>query len=604
MDYAVDDLYHKQPYQTDQDEIEELEDDEEMEEEVGSEKMEDEDYEESSIGDYNEWPWLETFEAEETREGVPIAKMVAQRIDREPIRANFYTQMEEPTHDTCELAFDLFDRWGCVKDDFLRHPIKKGTGVWGKELNEGVILLFETITVDRKFRRQGIGKKLVQDLLAKIWPELPKEGFGMEELEAGRTKFAVVWPTFLNDGETELNDLSPEALEVDFETSKAEAISFWRSLGFRRIGTSRWFALAANPAHPSHKLSAQADYNPPQKNATQNAFHNSIQVIINRKPPNPEGFDTRKEAIEFRMSTEICLVAFVQSHLHAHGATHPSWSSVDKDGNTIAHLAVSWPELLEWLLAQPLYTANYLFAIRNHQGETPVEIFESPLKDRRVRRRFMNYIEHISDEFRGYNEKDTDTLLLLRGLKPTSFSPEQRERVKWGCTCGHCRSYLSPRVLYALCYRADVFYKALSGASSSDLNGWINHSSECLEHLSPDLVKKLHMKKHDLLRDGLKEIFCSVLIVLTHKHQIPTVTNVYRLIQESTGRPQQSAMAFLSEGGSIASIVLACFEEAISWSTYLGNGEFEIVDCKGYRKLPKCRNDNEFFMARNVYEAK
>ena len=149
MDYAVDDLYHKQPYQSDQDEMEELEDDEEMEEEMDNEKMEEEDYEESSIADYIEWQWLKTFESEETREGVPIAKMVAQRIDREPIRANFYAQMEEPTHDTCELAFDLFDRWGCVKDDFLRHPIKKGTGVWGKELNEGVILLFEYISVDR-----------------------------------------------------------------------------------------------------------------------------------------------------------------------------------------------------------------------------------------------------------------------------------------------------------------------------------------------------------------------------------------------------------------------------------------------------------------------
>lgn len=36
MDHAVADWQHKQPYQSDHDEIEELEDDEEMEEEVGS----------------------------------------------------------------------------------------------------------------------------------------------------------------------------------------------------------------------------------------------------------------------------------------------------------------------------------------------------------------------------------------------------------------------------------------------------------------------------------------------------------------------------------------------------------------------------------------
>lgn len=453
--------------------------------------------------------------------------------------------------------------------------------------------------MDKNFRRRGIGKKLVQDLLAKIWPELSKEGFRLAESEDERSKLAVVWPTFLNNGDSELDVPSPKAFEVHFETSKAEAISFWRSLGFRRIGTSRWFALAADPAHPSHKLSAEADYNPPQKNSTQDAFHDSIQAIISRKQPKPEGFDTRKKDLEF----DHCLVTLMQSHLLAHGATHPSWSSVDNDGNTIAHLAIEWPELLKWLLAQPLYTANSLFTIRNNQGETPAEIWESPLKDQRVRRRFMSYIEHMSDEFRGYNEKDTDILLLLRGLNPSTCSPEQRERAKWGCTCGKCISYLSPRVRYALSYRADVFYKDLSGASSSDLKGWKNYSSECLEHLPPALVQKLHMKKHDLLRDGLKEMFRFVRIVLAHKKQIPTFTNVYRLIQETPGTAQHSAMV-LSQRGKISSIVLACFEEAISWSKYLGNGEFENFEWKKYNKLPKCRNDNEFIMARNVYEGK
>lgn len=244
-------------------------------------------------------------------------------------------------------------------------------GVWGNELNEGEILLFESITVNKNFRRRGMGKKLVQDLLAKVRPALSKEGFRYAELDE-RSQFAVVWPEFFNEDHSELHNLSPEALEVHIETSKVEAESFWRSLGFRRIGTSRWFALAANPAHPSHKLSAEADYNPPQKNSTQNAFHNSIQAIISRKLPKLEGFfDTQKDDAEL----DQCLVTLVQSHFHAHGAIHPSWTSVDKDGNTIAHLAVEWPELLKWLLAQPLYTANSLFTIRNHQGKTPAEIF-------------------------------------------------------------------------------------------------------------------------------------------------------------------------------------------------------------------------------------
>lgn len=86
MDHAV---AVWQSYQNDNDEIDE--DDVDMEEGVGSEVMDD--FEESSNGDYDEWPWLKTFEVKETREGVPIASIVAQRIDREEIRANFYFHM-------------------------------------------------------------------------------------------------------------------------------------------------------------------------------------------------------------------------------------------------------------------------------------------------------------------------------------------------------------------------------------------------------------------------------------------------------------------------------------------------------------------------------
>lgn len=90
MDHAVADW---QSYQNDHDEIDELEGDVEVEEEVGSEVMDD--FEKSSNGDYEEWPWLKIFKVEETREGVPIASIVAQQIDREEIRANFYFHMEE-----------------------------------------------------------------------------------------------------------------------------------------------------------------------------------------------------------------------------------------------------------------------------------------------------------------------------------------------------------------------------------------------------------------------------------------------------------------------------------------------------------------------------
>ena len=103
--------------------------------------------EEESVSDDEESPWLKKYDAEEKRGGRIIASCVAHRINRKPITAKFYTEMEELSQDFVDLAFNLFDRWGCVKDDLLYHPVKKGTGVWGEELNRGKTLLFQSLTV-------------------------------------------------------------------------------------------------------------------------------------------------------------------------------------------------------------------------------------------------------------------------------------------------------------------------------------------------------------------------------------------------------------------------------------------------------------------------
>lgn len=107
------------------------------------------------------------------------------------------------------------------------------------------------------------------------------------------------------------------------------------------------------------------------------------------------------------------------------------------------------------------------------------------------------------------------------------------------------------------------------------------------------------MKEHDLLLDGVREMFRYFYNALTQKKQIPTVTNVHRLILESPGTAQQSAMEYFSKRGAITSIVLACFGQAINSSTYLGDGESEMYDWEP-RNPPNYRNDQEFVMARDM----
>lgn len=51
----------------------------------------------------------------------------------------------------------------------------------------------------------------------------------------------------------------------------------------------------------------------------------------------------------------------------------------------------------------------------------------------------------------------------------------------------------------------------------------------------------------------------------------------------------------------MASIVLACFDQAIQCDIYAGDGSLEEITGESSAKLPKVRNDHEFVMTMRVY---
>lgn len=65
-------------------------------------------------------------------------------IRRNQIADTFWDDMEEPEDETAKLAFELFDRFGCLQPQYKEHPVKRGSGVWGGELNHGDILLMRS----------------------------------------------------------------------------------------------------------------------------------------------------------------------------------------------------------------------------------------------------------------------------------------------------------------------------------------------------------------------------------------------------------------------------------------------------------------------------
>ncbi|CAI4213881.1 unnamed protein product [Parascedosporium putredinis] len=106
-----------------------------------------------------------TIHPDESRPPIQIGEALGFIISRSAIRLEFRDIMEAPHKGTMDLALDLFDRYGRLKEEIREHALRKGSGVWGKELDEGNLVLIEDILVERKHRRKRVGSKLVLHIL-------------------------------------------------------------------------------------------------------------------------------------------------------------------------------------------------------------------------------------------------------------------------------------------------------------------------------------------------------------------------------------------------------------------------------------------------------
>ncbi|KAF2180226.1 hypothetical protein K469DRAFT_796406 [Zopfia rhizophila CBS 207.26] len=134
---------------------------------------------------------------------------------------SFYYGLEEPTRETCCLAFDPFDRYGCLKNEFKEHPTKKVSGIWNAEFGRGDLLLIVCLHVKKPYRHQGLERKLVLAILEKARAKFKRF-------------FAVTAPGWLNpevSKETQ-GGTDEQVKAVQFQyTDIAE--DFFRSLGSR-----------------------------------------------------------------------------------------------------------------------------------------------------------------------------------------------------------------------------------------------------------------------------------------------------------------------------------------------------------------------------------
>lgn len=550
-------------------------------EEDESDDDDEEDEEDESDDEFGEFLWLEPIDVSITsmanldERGVPkqVAYCQAKLIRRSQIPDDFYEEMEQPTSETSMLAFDLFDRYGRLRSEFTTHPVIKGSGVWGRELDRGDMLLIEEVFVTQDHRRQQLGRRMIESLLTlvrqKTW-----------------SFFAFVWPTLLKrrDIKLEWDSLQDDAARNRMEDREQNrAVMFYRSLGFRRVGSTVWFALASDIDHPSHQLTSTDDFNPLE--ATLSALDPLLSPFEQIGNPPPSAWE---QMLNHEPRETPVFLDVLHSCMQQTGSADACWMSKDKDGNTVLHLAASIFDVkcVEWILNQDF--GPELLQLRNNRGATPLESLQFKLEKLRTKRVIGGLTLSVSDKFKGHDESAVRCLILLKGLGPLeSLMGSHREdallQTVRGCTCGQClQGFLSPRMAYTLIFQAEIGYDMMKDDLGSG-SCWDLLDENYLGYL-PSRVRN-NLRTNKSMRQGVLNLWLHVATCL-QSGKVPNEPNVLEVLRNGREWPP-ATKNFLQRGGTVESVFLAICRRAMTL------GEF-MEDAEEIAKLSECRNDLEF----------
>ncbi|KAH8900373.1 hypothetical protein GQ53DRAFT_815259 [Thozetella sp. PMI_491] len=535
----------------------------------------------SSADEFAEWSWLEQIDGIATSDGKKIAVCDAKLIRRRKIAPSFWAEMGVPTRETSDLAFELFDRWGRLDSKYYMPGFKRGTGVWGSELNSGDILLFERIDIVSEMRRRRLATRIVTAVLDKV--RLKSTHF-----------FALTKPGYLEAG-----------MSATYEDDRSEHIAiaeqFWRSLGFRRVGTSDWFAFSDCPDHPSWQLQPSEDWSQPKMLEHQEPIPDTIlMALLNLASPD--------------MSNRDCL-HLVQDAMPA-DVEDKRWLITDNGGSTILHLAAisSRLEVVEYVFSH----RPDLALMRNLEGETPLDALREILESLRTTTGIFGMNKLASDSFTGFKQCtiacvgvlsgvptfDLDTLSPIETAAASSCTEEQAHhipniesirhalRLKYGCTCGECTGgFLSPRMTFALVCQAEQHYELLSRDQHLSGNDWVwDHATKCI--LLPLSVIQ-NMETNQEMRRGFTNIFGHIASCLKQK-KIPSEANVRAMLEHKSFKCPLTTKIYFHRGGTVGAAAATLFEEAMAQDKCSGNGYHQRFFADQVEQLPECRNDHEY----------
>ncbi|KAK7960339.1 hypothetical protein PG988_011553 [Apiospora saccharicola] len=517
----------------------------------------------SSLDEFAEWRWLEPIDARITEDQKPVASCHAKLIRRAHIMSNFWVEMEEPCTETSDLAFELFDRYGRLNRKYIEPGSKRGSGVWGRELDHGDLLLFEYFEVNPEARRR-------------------------------------VRPEFITLRETDESEI--------FSERQAISKQFWRSLAFRRIGTSFWFALVDENTHPARQLDVEEDWDA------------QMDAESSKTIPGP---------VEAALVNLMALGVSDAGHTHQiqnllpTDANDERWLAVTENGNTVLHLAAVHhdPKAITYMLSR----RPDLASMRNKDGDVPLEALQSQLEAMRATKRHGLMTLVVSDRFEGFEQRSIDCIGRFLGtpvFNLDQLSPDdvhkilsaagslghlasQKDsidyalRLKYGCTCGCCLGgFLSPRTRHALIQQAQYQHDLLS----DDISDWYSnestsgaewvHEHEFLLTFLPDPVRQ-NLKTNKSMRQGFTAL-CKHFAKCLEKNWIPTEGNILWVWRFETSEWPPVTRNYLARGGPVSAVATMIFERAMSQDEWPSIWNKDFRDIFSDDNLPECRNDLEF----------
>ncbi|KAK6358054.1 hypothetical protein TWF730_007408 [Orbilia blumenaviensis] len=541
--------------------------------------------------------WLTTIRVDLTANRMAVGTGLGKYLAKDKIRDIFWKTMSEEVAEFRRMAYFLFNRYGRFKEHFKSHPVQRGSGVWGDELDNGDIFFIECVHVVPAWRRKGFGNMIIDELIAKSCRE-------------GRTPVVtIVSPQcFLNEiQERTKNEGWYKAHQIEARTME-QIISFWRKSGFRRIGSSRFFGRPTDPSHPSVTILPENDFNPakptfdpelpPESKVKQSAPKSQEDISRSRSMKLLRDRLVTHHAV-LTLQDEEC-VAFLWNFKPPKSQLNIT-NSVDRFlNNTLHHAAMRFkPKTIAWLLSNA-NKDNLLSSARNVEGYTPEEALKARLEIMRTIRiekspdgSANRDLSDISAAFTGFPKNAVYALAAFKRLR--DLPRYKYLQLQFGCTCRQCISgILSPRMRVALMCQARWIHKMLGNGEGPSM--WDMDPSAYVQYLTPELQEIIRTEKP--IQQGYSNLFFFVAETL-RRRKLPTVCdvmNTYFSYKEAV----PCTRMFLDKGGTLQDVFRILFEQARDSDDWVGDGTQMQRAAIVIETLPECRNDHEFDFLENI----